>query len=59
MGTIIFGLIFIAVLGGIIVVAVLPDDPENYKKCQHCKKSVKIESVVCKYCRKQLVELPY
>ena len=59
MGTIMFGLIFIAVLGGIIAVALLPGDPENFKKCQHCKKSVKIESVVCKYCRKQLVELPY
>lgn len=49
----------LAVIGGFLVLAFMPGDPENYKKCQHCLKQVKIESVKCKYCKKQLVELPY
>jgi len=53
------GLVVIAVIAGIIVLAFLPGHPENYKKCQHCGKSVKIETVVCKYCKKDLVDLPF
>lgn len=52
-------LVILATIGGIIAVAFLPGDPENYKKCQNCNKSVKIESVVCKFCKKDLVDLPY
>ena len=53
------GLVLIVVIASIIVLAFFPGDSENYKKCQHCRKSVKIETVVCKYCKKDLVELPY
>ena len=47
------------VISGLVIILFLPFDSENYKKCQHCFQKVKIESVVCKYCKKDLVELPY
>ena len=52
-------LLGVIVVVGVIVAGLIPFDSENYKKCQHCKRKVKIETVVCKYCKKDLVELPY
>lgn len=52
-------IIVVFVVTGVVVAGLLPFDNENYKKCQHCRKTVKIEDVVCKYCKKDLVELPY
>lgn len=51
--------IAVFVATGLVVAGFLPADPENYKRCRHCRKTVKIEDVVCKFCRKDLVELPY
>lgn len=52
-------IIVVVVAVGVIAAGLLPFNNDNFKKCQHCRKSVKIESVTCKYCKKDLVELPY
>jgi len=36
----------------------MPSDPENYKKCKFCRKSIKIETVKCRYCKKLQIEYP-
>lgn len=53
------GLAILATIGGIIAVVFLPFNSEDYKKCQHCSKRVEIETVVCKFCKNDLVDLPY
>ncbi len=51
----IFGIVIAAT---IIIVLMLPSDPENYKKCKFCKRSIKIETVKCRHCKKLLIEYP-
>jgi hypothetical protein len=57
--SIILLILVIVVVTSIIIIIFLPFDSENYKKCQHCFQKVKIESVICKFCKKDLVDLPY
>ncbi|REJ78262.1 MAG: hypothetical protein DWQ47_02020 [Acidobacteria bacterium] len=54
-----FLLIIVAVIVSIVFVLAVPGNSEDHKKCQHCGKRVKIETVVCRYCKKDLVDLPY
>ncbi|MGE3466897.1 MAG: hypothetical protein AB7J13_08180 [Pyrinomonadaceae bacterium] len=51
-------IIVIVVAAAIFIALKLPSDPENYKKCRFCNKSIKIESVKCRYCKKLLIEYP-
>lgn len=52
-------LIFGIVIAVTIFIALrMPSDPENYKKCKFCGKSIKIETVKCRYCRELLIEYP-
>lgn len=46
----------IVIAATIIIVLKMPSDPENYKKCKFCKKTIKIESARCRHCKELLIE---
>lgn len=48
----------IVIAASIFIALNLPSNSEDYKKCQFCRKTIKIESVKCRYCKKLLIEYP-
>ena len=48
--------IVVIVIVSVLVVSLnMPFDKDNYKKCQFCRKTIKIESATCRYCKKYLL----
>lgn len=50
--------VFIAIV--LVIAIVVPiffmtDDSYTHKKCKFCRKSIKIESASCRYCKKYLL----
>ena len=34
------------------------DSKDTHKKCKYCRRSIKIETTRCRYCKKILIEYP-
>jgi hypothetical protein len=54
-----FIIIGIVVVIALLVPILLPMDGKyTHKKCKFCRRSIKVESTRCRYCKKVLIDFP-
>jgi hypothetical protein len=51
---VILGVVIIAAI--IVPIFLMTDNEYTQKKCKFCKRSIKIESAKCRYCKKYLLD---
>ena len=51
---VIIGIVLVVII--VVPIFFMTDDNYTRKKCKFCRKSIKIESATCRYCKKYLLE---
>ena len=45
----------VVLVSGLVPIFLTSDSKYTHKKCKFCRKSIKIESATCRYCKKYLL----